>query len=87
MRELVVLMSVQKYGLWRDAADITADLEAAGAKEQSTPNSPSKVRSCYWLHVLNFFFFVLVLVYQCTDINSVIIPLDDFGPHDLLCPS
>ncbi|XP_059176370.1 piezo-type mechanosensitive ion channel component 2-like isoform X3 [Physella acuta] len=34
---------LRKYGLWRDAADITADLEAAGAKEQSTPNSPSKV--------------------------------------------
>lgn len=34
----------QRYGLWRDAADITADMEAAESKEQSVPNSPEVVR-------------------------------------------
>ncbi|XP_055891303.1 piezo-type mechanosensitive ion channel component 2-like isoform X3 [Biomphalaria glabrata] len=34
---------LRKYGLWRDAADITADLEAAGQKEKSTPNSPARI--------------------------------------------
>lgn len=34
----------QKYGLWRDAADITADMEAAEIKEHSVPASPEMVK-------------------------------------------
>ncbi|BFZ13182.1 hypothetical protein BsWGS_16220 [Bradybaena similaris] len=34
---------LMRYGLWRDAADITADMEAAESKEQSVPNSPEVI--------------------------------------------